>query len=51
MDARLSMTIDDDGDICAIQKGGTGYFLPEQVLEVAKLAGEKAKEMRKRLDW
>ncbi len=51
MDARLSMAIDDDEDICAIQKGGTGYFLPEQVLEVAKLAGEKAKEMRKRLDW
>lgn len=51
MDARLSMAIDDDGDICAIQKGGAGYFLPEQVLEVAKLAGEKAKEMRKRLDW
>jgi exosome complex component RRP42 len=51
MDARLSMAIDDDEDICAIQKGGTGYFLPEQVLEIAKLAGEKAKEMRKKLDW
>lgn len=51
MDARLSMAIDDDGDICAIQKGGTGYFTPEQVIEVAKLAGEKAKEMRKKLDW
>jgi exosome complex component RRP42 len=51
MDARLSMAIDDDGDICAIQKGGTGYFTPEQVVEVAKLAGEKAKEMRKKLDW
>jgi exosome complex component RRP42 len=51
MNARLSMAIDDDGDICAIQKGGTGYFTPEQVVEVAKLAGEKAKEMRKKLDW
>lgn len=51
MDARLSMAIDDDGDICAIQKGGTGYFTPEQVLEVSKLAMEKAKEMRKKLDW
>src|SRR4030067_434280 len=30
MDARLSMAIDEDGDICAIQKGGTGYFPPEQ---------------------
>jgi exosome complex component RRP42 len=51
MDARLSMAIDDDGDICAIQKGGTGYFTPEQVMEVAKLAKEKAKETRKKLDW
>ena len=51
MDARLTMAIDDDGDICAIQKGGTGYFSPEQVLEVAKLAKDKAKAMRKKLDW
>jgi exosome complex component RRP42 len=51
MDARLSMAIDDDGDICAIQKGGKGYFTPEQVMEVAKIAKEKAKELRKKLDW
>lgn len=51
MDARLSMAIDDDGDICAIQKGGSGYFTPEQVMEVAKLAKDKAKERRKKLDW
>jgi exosome complex component RRP42 len=51
MDARLSMAIDDDGNICAIQKGGTGYFKPEEILEVAKLAKEKAKEMRKKLGW
>jgi len=51
MDARLSMAIDDDGDICAIQKGGTGYFSPEQAMEVAKIAKEKVKEIRKKLDW
>lgn len=51
MDARLSIAIDDDGDICAIQKGGAGYFTPEQALEVAKLAKEKTKELRKKLDW
>src|SRR4030043_308154 len=51
MDARLSMAIDDDGDICAIQKGGTEYFTPEQGIEVSKLAKDKAKEMRKKLDW
>jgi exosome complex component RRP42 len=51
MDARITMSIDDDNNICAIQKGGSGYFAPEEVLEVAKIAREKAKEMRKKLDW
>ncbi len=51
MEARLSIAFDDDGDICAIQKGCAGYFTPEQVLEAAKAAAEKAKEMRKKLEW
>jgi exosome complex component RRP42 len=51
MDSRLSMAIDDDGSICAIQKGGSGYFSPEQVLEAAKIAKEKAEEIRKKLEW
>jgi exosome complex component RRP42 len=51
MDARLSMAIEDDGNICAIQKGGRGYFTPEQVLEVAKMAREKTGEIRKKLEW
>jgi exosome complex component RRP42 len=51
MDARISMAIEDDGNICAIQKGGSGYFEPKQILEAAKIATEKAKEMRKKLNW
>ncbi|MCJ7423846.1 exosome complex protein Rrp42 [Candidatus Bathyarchaeota archaeon] len=51
MDARLSIAIDDDGNICATQKGSSGYFTPEQVLEATKLAKDKAKEIRKKLDW
>lgn len=51
MDSRLSIAIDDDGNICAIQKGGSGYFTQEQVLEAAKIAKEKAEEMRKKLKW
>lgn len=51
MDTRLTMTIDDDGNICAIQKGGTGYFTPKQVLEAAKIAREKSEEIRKKLKW
>jgi len=51
MDARISMAIDDDGNICAIQKGGSGYFEPKQVLEAANIAKEKAEEIRKKLKW
>ena len=51
MDARISMAIEDDGNICAIQKGGSGYFTEKEVLEVAKVAGEKAAEIRKKLKW
>lgn len=51
MDARISMAVDDDDNICAIQKGGSGYFTPQQVVEAAKIVEEKAKELRKKLDW
>lgn len=47
MDSRLTITIEKDGKICAIQKGGTGYFTTEQILEAAKIAKEKASEIRK----
>lgn len=51
MDARISFAIDDDGNICAIQKGGSGFFEPQQIMEAAKLAKDKAKELRKKLNW
>ncbi|MGA2766898.1 MAG: exosome complex protein Rrp42 [Candidatus Bathyarchaeia archaeon] len=51
MDARISMAFDDDGNICAIQKGGSGYFEPKQVFEAARIAKEKVEEMRKQLNW
>ena len=47
MDARLTMTIEKDGNICAIQKGGYGYFTPDQVIEVSKIVRQKAEEQRK----
>jgi len=49
MDARLTMTIEKDGKICAIQKGGTGYFTIEQIFEVTEIVKEKASEIRKLL--
>ena len=51
MDARISIAINDEGNICAIQKGGAGFFSPQKILEASKLAQEKAAELRKKLDW
>jgi len=51
MEARLTMAINDESNICAIQKGLSGYFTPQQLLEASKLAREKAAELRKKLKW
>ncbi|MEM3672778.1 MAG: exosome complex protein Rrp42 [Candidatus Bathyarchaeia archaeon] len=51
MDARLSIAFDDDGNICAVQKGGSGYFTQKQVLEAVMIGREKANEIRKKLGW
>ncbi len=47
MDARITITTDKDGKICAVQKGGYGCFTTQQVLEAANTAKEKAEELRK----
>jgi len=47
MDARLTMTIEKDGKVCAVQKGGDGYFTAQQIFEAGKIAREKAVELRK----
>ncbi len=47
MEARLTITTEKDGKICALQKGGTGHFRIPQILEAAKIAQQKATEMRK----
>jgi exosome complex component RRP42 len=51
MDARITMAINDEGKICAVQKGLSGYFTPQQILEASKIAQEKAAELRKKLNW
>jgi exosome complex component RRP42 len=51
MDSRITMAINDEGKICAIQKGGSGFFTPQQILEASKIAQQKAEELRKKLDW
>ncbi len=47
MDARLTMTVEKDDKICAVQKGGDGYFTAQQILEASKTAREKTVELRK----
>jgi exosome complex component RRP42 len=51
MDARITMAVNDEGNICAIQKGLSGYFTPQQLIDASKLAREKAAELRKKLNW
>ena len=51
MDSRISIAINDKGNICALQKGCSGYFTQKQILEAAKIAQEKAAELRKKMDW
>ncbi|MBS7639350.1 exosome complex protein Rrp42 [Candidatus Bathyarchaeota archaeon] len=46
MNARLTITFDKDGRICAIQKGGQGALTPQQIIEAAYIAREKAEELR-----
>ena len=51
MDSRISIAFNEEGNICAIQKGGSGYFTQQQILEAMKLAHEKAAELRKNMKW
>lgn len=51
MDSRITFASNEAGNICAIQKGGSGYFTPQQILEASKIALDKAAELRKKLSW
>jgi exosome complex component RRP42 len=46
MDARITLTTDGEGHICAGQKGEPGSLTPEQVLTAADWAIEKGNEIR-----
>jgi exosome complex component RRP42 len=47
LDARITITYDQDGKICAIQKGGREALTLEQIIEAASIAKEKTAELRK----
>jgi exosome complex component RRP42 len=47
MDARITLTTDDDENICAGQKGEAGTFTPAQVMEATEKAIAKGRELRR----
>ena len=46
MEAKLTITVDKDGRVCAMQKSGPGSFSAEQVVEAIDIARDKAAELR-----
>ena len=49
MDSRLTITVDDDGKICAIQKRGSEGLTLDEIKKSVNLAVEKAPEMRSKI--
>ncbi len=49
MDARLTLTVDDDGKICAIQKRGSEGLSLDEIKKSINLAIEKAPEIRSKV--
>lgn len=49
LDARITITTNDKEEICAIQKGGEGYFTTAELERAADLSIHKGKELRKLL--
>lgn len=49
MDARVTMTTDTEGRVCAVQKGGTGTFSVEQINRIVATAVAKGEEIRPKL--
>jgi len=49
MDMRITITTDDDGNICASQKGEASTISPSQVLEAADMSIRVGKEVRSQI--
>jgi len=49
MDMRITITTDDDGNICASQKGEASTISPSQVLEAADMSIRVGKEIRSQI--
>jgi exosome complex component RRP42 len=49
MDMRITITTDDDGNVCASQKGEASVISPAQVLQAADISIKVGKEIRKQI--
>lgn len=49
MDARITLDTEDEGNICAGQKGEPGSFTPEQILTAAEWSIARGKEIRQKI--
>jgi exosome complex component RRP42 len=47
LDGRVTFAINENDEICAIQKGGVGFFTTEELKKAVDLSIEKSKELRK----
>lgn len=47
LDARITITTNEKGELCAIQKGGVGFFTTEELKEAVDLSIKKSKDLRK----
>jgi exosome complex component RRP42 len=46
LDARITLSTNERGDLCAAQKGGNGYFTTEELVKAVDLSILKGKEIR-----
>ena len=49
MDARITITTNSDGNICALQKGGDDGFTPEQITKCSELAISVGAKIREKI--
>ncbi len=49
MDARITITTNSDGNICALQKGGSDGFTPEQIMKCSETAISLGSKIREKI--
>ncbi|MGI0096789.1 MAG: exosome complex protein Rrp42, partial [Nitrosopumilaceae archaeon] len=50
MDARITITTNSNGNICALQKGGDDGFTPEQIIQCSEIAISVGAKIRQKLE-